>query len=521
LRADTLLALYERGQHAQVVQRFEQWRASGYAIPAYGLATVAGSYAWLRRSDLAVPLYEQALRESAPNLPSDISASLVYAYLDTGRVAEAQALLERRGQGIAPYLAQAPRRQSPSRDFDDHQALRASLALTTDRLDEGERLFDELAASAPMSADLQLGRVRAQQLRDHPRAARALLDGVRAEHPASPTVQLAHADLLLDQGEFSAAHQQLQALETDYPQDGRVLRARERYDQRTAARLEMRLGGDRGGGALYNRETSLDLRGYSPVIGDGVRLMGRQVRQHASLGDGRTSSVRTGLGVQVEHGPYWLQAELHRESLRGHSGIEIDAAWRLSDPWRLRAHVDTFSLDTPWRAKTNGVRMARADVGLRWIDNESRWLDLSLQTARFTDRNRRDEWSASWHERWVSQPAWQLSTTADMSAGRHTRQDVAYFSPRSYAVAQAWGRAQWLSWRRDQRRLLQVIELGGGFYRQADHGSKPMYGVRLSHEWALGRGWSFFYGLSWMRRPYDGVHEVQRSLFMGFVLPLS
>ena len=70
-------------------------------------------------------------------------------------------------------------------------------------------------------------------------------------------------------------------------------------------------------------------------------------------------------------------------------------------------------------------------------------------------------------------------------------------------------------------RLLQVLELGGGVYRQNGHGTKPLYGVRLSHEWTLGRNLSFFYGLSWTRRPYDGVHEVQRSVFMGFVLPLS
>ena len=521
LRGDVLLALFERGRHAEVARRYERWQAAGYILPAYGLAAVAGSYAWLRRSDLAVPLYEQALRDYAPRLPGDVSLSLVYAYLDTGRFDDAQALLDRRGQDIPPYLSQAPRRQSPSRDFDDHQTLRASVALATDRIETGERLFEQFAASAPLNVDMQLGRVRAQQLRDHPRAARALLDGVRADHPASPTVQLSQFDLLLDQSEFVAAREQLEALESQYPEDGRVRRARERYALRTAGRLEMRLGAEPGGGALSNRETVLDARIYSPVIGDGVRLMGRQVRQHATLGSSHPGNFRTGLGLQVERGSYWLQAEVHRESLRARTGIEVEAAWRISDRWRLRAHVDTFSLDTPWRAKANGVRMVRADLGVRWIANESRWIDLNAQAGRFTDHNRRDELSASWYERWISQPAWQFSTTADLSAGRHTRQNVDYFSPRNYVSAQAWSRTQWLTWRRDQNRLLQVLELGGGVYRQNGHGTKPLYGVRLSHEWTLGRNLSFFYGLSWTRRPYDGVHEVQRSVFMGFVLPLS
>ncbi len=520
LRADSLLALSERGRHLESVNRYEQWQSDRQSIAAYGLAAAAGSYAWLRRSDLAVPLYEQALRESGEAAAQEISLSLVYAYIDTGRFDEAQALLDRRGEAIPPYLRQSPRRLDPNHEFDGHQTLRANVALSTDRLEAGERLLDELVASAPLNADMQIGQVRARQLRDRPEAARGLMAGVRSDHPESLAVQLAYADLLLDQGDYGAARAEIEAMEHRFPQDGRVLRLRERFERRTAGWLEARVGADRDGGTLASREARVDARLYSPILADRFRVWGRQNRQNARLDGNRPSSFRTGVGALYERHPFWVQAEIHRESLHGRAGLEVDAAWRASDHWRLRGHYDSFSLDTPWRARTQDVRMARLDLGASWIQNESRRIDLSIQHGRFSDGNRRNEWVGAWYERWISQPVWQFSTTAEWSAGRHAKSDVSYFSPRSYHGAQIWGRAQWLTWKRDQRRLLQVLEVGGGVYAQAGHGSMPVRGIKLTHEWSLGRGATVSYGVSWMRRPYDGVQEIQRAIFIGFSVPL-
>ena len=520
LRADTLVALFERGHYAQAADRYERWRDDGAALPAWGLVAAGGAYARLRRSDLAIAPYEQALRASDPQAAREIAVSLIYAYLDTGRVDDARELLRQRDESIPPYLARAAPGLA-NHEFDDQQVLRANIALDTGQIEAGARLFDEMAANAPMNADMQLGQVRVLQLRERPQAARQLLQAIGSDHPASPAVQLAWADLLLDQGDFDAARTALETLERAYPQDYRVLGLRERYDRKTAGRVEINAGVDKDGGTLANRETRIDARVYSPVLlGNGLRLWGRQMRQNATLGGAHPVTFRTGAGVAYASEPFWAQAEIHRESLRGRAGIEVDSAWRASDSWRLNAHYDSFSLDTPWRALVQGVRMARADAGVTWIGSEARRIGLKAQHGRFTDGNRRNEWTGTWYERWISQPAWQLSTSAELSSGRHTRSDVSYFSPRSYHGEQIWGRFQWLVWKRDRKRLVQVLEAGGGSFWQTGHGAKSVTGVQLTHEWALNNDVSFFYGLSWKRRPYDGVREIQRAVFLGLSIPL-
>ncbi|MFV0681549.1 poly-beta-1,6 N-acetyl-D-glucosamine export porin PgaA [Ottowia sp.] len=520
VRADTLAALSARGHHDQVLRRYEAWRADLPPLPDHGLAAAAGAYTWVRRSDLAIPLYEQVIKNSGDDSLNDNSLSLVYAYVDTARFDDAEALLRRMAEDTPPYVRRAARRGQPNEDFEGLQTLRANIDLAMDQYPAGERQFNQLADNAPLNSEFQLGQARTSQLRERPHAALVMMERIRTDHPESTNVQLAYADMLLDHAEFAAAREQLESLEKLYPENGRVRRLRERYDLRVAARLEVRGGADKDGGTLANRERGLEMRLYSPIIGDNYRLFARHVRQHATLDATKPSMFRSGVGVLYERGPYWVQGEAHRESLRHHSGLEISAAWRISDPWRLRAHLDTFSLDTPWRARVQGVRMSAADMGVSWIPNEARRLDLNLSHGRFTDGNRRNDVTGVWHERWFIRPAWQLATTTELSTGHNERQSVSYFSPRTYHSEQLWARAQWLSWKLDQRRLVQVLEAGGGSYWQEGYGAHPLYGVRYSHEWELGRGISLFYGLSWIRRPYDGVGEIKRAVFFGLSAPL-
>lgn len=520
LRADTLTALGARGRYEEVVQRYEVWRTDTPPLPDHGLTAAAGAYTWVRRSDLAIPLYEQVIKKRGHDTLNDDTLSLVYAYVDTARFDDAEALLNQIAEDTPPYLRRSPRRGQPNDRFEGLQALRANIALSTDQYADGERQFNQLADDAPFNSDMQLGQARAQQLRERPNAALAMMERIRADHPEATNVQFAYADMLLDRSEFAAARQQLERLEKLYPEDGRVRRLRERYDLRTAGRVELRGGFDQDGGTLANRERGLEARIYSPVLGDDYRLFARHVRQNATVDNSKPSMFRTGVGVLYERGPYWLQGELHRESLRDHSGVEMSAVWRVSDPWRLRAHFDTFSVDTPWRARLQGVRMSSADVGVSWIGNEARRLDLNLSHGHFTDGNRRYDATGAWNERWVMRPSWQLATTADLSVGHNEKQTVSYFSPRDYHAEQLWTRAQWLTWKRDQRRLVQVLEAGGGSYWQQGFGAHPIYGARYSHEWDVGAGASLFYGVSWIRRPYDGVGEIKRAFFFGLSFPL-
>lgn len=521
---DEIVALAALGRYADVLARYEARVQRWGAAPYYVLSAAAGAHQFQRRSDLAVPLYEAALRDGGEALPvpSDVHVGLVFAYLDTARFTQAEALLRELEAATPAYLRLTPEagRANPDRTQVEH--LRALSLLYADRVAQARARFDLLVSQAPLHAGLRAGQAQVAQRQERPEHAVALYESLATDHPDDVAARAGHIGALQSAGHHREAHERLAVLQAEAPEAIAVRNADRSLRTYRATRLEVEAGAARDGGTLSNRDARADVRLSSPLLADGWRVFARQVFAQATVDEERLRLARTGLGLQWESGRWMAAGEVHHASSGApRQGAAVNVSYRAGDAWRLLAEADTHSLQTPWRARAAGI--GARDVGLtaRWLASDERNVSLRYGLLDFSDGNRRQGLGVDWNERWVSGPRFKFDTTVSLDTGRYAQQDVPYFSPSRESAARVTARAEFLTWKLDDRRFVQAIEATSGVYRQAGFGGGALWEVRYVHEWRVGETFALRYGIGTGSHPYDGVAERRHDLFLTLTMPIA
>jgi biofilm PGA synthesis protein PgaA len=525
LSSDRLLALLERGRPAEVIALYESLRASGAELQPYALVAAADALAQQRRTVDAVPLYEAALLQEGDRrvLPVENYFGLIYAYLDTGRFEEAEALLGRLEAETPPLLRLPPVAGRPNPEYSGVQGMRGFLLLYTGRLHEARAHFEALSQEAPFNASYTEGAAEAELLLGHPQAALAQLEALSANHPYDRNIRAEYAQTLLALNEFAAARRIGESLASDYPDSTFVHKFERQQRAATGAFLEMETAAGTGGGnAVADRSWSLDARLSSALMGDEWRVFYEQALGWGDTGEEDGRWARGGLGLGWQRGGWLAEAKVQQAS-RGpyRSSAAGLLSYRASDHWLLSASLDGNSREVPWKARVAEIGARDAGASAAYLVDDGRRFDLSWQRIMFSDNNRRDAASLSWRERWISGPRLQLESVLGGYTSRNRLQDTPYFSPVRDASVQASLRGQWLSWKSDDRQFFQALEVGAGRYHQTGFGSGPVWGLRYEHQWNFGPRFQLRYGLSLSRHPYDGVSEQQRGVFVSLLVPLS
>ena len=526
LWGDSVFALSERARAADTVALYEEAGRRGIAMPWYATGATALAWQQQRRSDRAVPLFEQAIRETGPALqgPTNLHVGLLYAYLDTGAFGPAETLM-RQLEGTTPAsLRLSPMGGASNPEYGDVQGLRALMSLYTDQPARAQQQFQALVGAAAYNEGFLVGRARTQRLREHPQAAAAQFEQILADRPDSVDGRAGYGETLLDLQEFGPALKLSQQLQAEYPESPAARSLARQVRAATGARLEIEAGAGEGGRALASREAQVRLRLSSGLIDERWRVFYEQVLGQATVGDdeGRTRRARGGIGLQYQQGRWDLEGQLHQSNGgTPRTGAAVGLRYRASDAWRLLARFDTNSPDVPWRAWRAGVLARETAVGARYIVDESREFRSELQRLDYRDGNGRTALTGSWRERWWSSPRLQFDSTLSADTARQETSAVPYFSPRRDASLMAEGRLQWLTWKGDDRVFSQVFEAGAGRYEQQGFGSAPVWLARYGHQWTLGPAMRVSYGLGVISHPYDGVSERRRQLFLNATFPLQ
>lgn len=524
LQADRMLALVERGRPADAIALYDTLRATGAELPPYGLAAAARAFAQERRSIDAVPLYEAAIARAGADLPmpDEIHFGLVYAYQDTGRFEEAEALLQRIEAATPAFLRLAPEARRPNAQYTDVSGMRGLLTLYGNRPALAQQRFATLTDEAPLNAGYAYGAALTERLRDHPEAALARFEAQAANQPFDISARAGHVEALMDAGEFAEARRRAESLEADAPDAAEVRDLARKRRAITGAQLEIDAGASTGGAAIADREWRLDSRLSSGLIDDQWRVFYDQSLGRGDTAIGDANRARGGLGLAWQRGRWLAEGEVQRANTGPYrTSVAGRVDYRAGDAWRLSATYDGDSKELPWKAQVTGVGAREAGASVGYVVDESRRFDLKWKQLDFSDGNLRNGLDLSWSERWISTPRFQLETRLGADASRSRAQDVAYFSPSSDASAQLSVRAQWLNWKRDDRQFFQAVEIGGGGYRQAGFGTGALWSVRYEHRWNLGPRMTLRYGVSISAHPYDGVRERQRGVFLNLSTPLQ
>ncbi|WGT62447.1 poly-beta-1,6 N-acetyl-D-glucosamine export porin PgaA [Variovorax paradoxus] len=523
LESDRLLALVERGRPADAIAQYEMLRARGASLPPYALGAAARAFAEERRSSEAVPLFEAAVAAGNASLPmpDPIYLGLAYAYLDTGRFEEADALLTRIEAATPALMRLAPEVGRPNDQYTDMNGMRGMLLLYGDRHALAQQRFALLTGEAPLNSEFAAGAAQAERLRDHPEAALARFEALAADHPLDIGARTGHVEALLDAGEFAEARRRAASLEADAPDTAQVRELGRTRRATTGSRLDVDAEGSTGGGAIADREWRIDSRLSSGLIDDEWRVFYDQSLGRGDTSIGNARWARSGLGLNWQRGPWLAEGTVQGSNAgpyRSSAAGRID--YRAADAWRLSATFDGDSKELPWKARVAGIGARETGATIGHVVNEARRFDVQWRRLDFSDGNLRNALDLTWRERWVSTPRFQLETRLGGGTSHSRQQAVPYFSPSRDASTELTVRAQWLHWKRDDRQFFQAVEASGGRYHQAGFGAGPLWSLRYEHKWLLGPKLTLRYGLGISGHPYDGVRERQRSVFMNLSMPL-
>lgn len=492
--------------------------------PIYVRRAAADAYLQLHQPERAADLYETIVKED-PNADVEVYMGLYFAYIESERYDDAERILSYLDKTTPIWhndqAEKAERVENWQRvDVDDQLAMDA---MYRHREDVAEQRINSLVQRAPRNDSLINTKATIERWRGLPLKSAETTKIAALYAPDSKDTRTNLANNARDLEAFDTWGERITALQHDFPNENstqiKFSYAQWQDRNRPSISSEYIFGRSRGNGNLVagNRDQELLTTLYSPWNASGWRGF---VQQHYIWSDydtGAASYNRLGLGAEWRWARKRAWGMLSNDQFTGdHVGVSGGWSQWLNDNWQYSISGDTYSTDTPLRAKQAGLSGKSLSTNLVWRQNESRNAYLSLSVLAINDGNKRYELGTGISQRlWAN--AHHITTGGiDLFAQHNTQPGGAYFNPANTQSAALRLEHQWITWRRYERSFTQYFRATAGVGQQTDFGSFPVSSAYYEHRWAVSRTWELHYGIGWSSQSYDGQNEQRTYGLFGF-----
>ncbi|SDV07978.1 poly-beta-1,6 N-acetyl-D-glucosamine export porin PgaA [Pseudomonas mucidolens] len=514
-RIDRLGALKARARTAELVHDYEALHAQGVQLPTYALRWVAAAYLDQRLPEKAAPLYRQVVTapDADPSNQVVDSTALYYAMLENDQATEARV--------VADHLAntQVPRVElkgltlgNPNDAWLDAQQLAAQAATYGADLPTSEKSLETLVRTSPGNVGMRVAQADMFRARAWPRRAESALKDAENQAPRNIDLEVSQGYNALNLQEW----RQLDALADDVvartPENRQVQRLQRlrKVHEMAELRIETETGRSHGGGAVSgSRDWGIETLLYSPPINEDWRIFGGIGYATADFEEGTGHHRWQRLGVERRTRDMTLEAEVsnHGYGNGTKQGARLAIARDINDHWQYGGSLDYLAASTPLRALNANVTANGGSGFIRWRANESREWKLALSPSHFSDGNDRVEALLTGREGVYRSPGVQVDLGLEVATSRNSKEDAAYFNPRSDFSVLPTVNVNHVLYHRYETQWSQQFQVGAGTYSQHDYATGGVgmlsYGQRYRWNDVVETGAN----LSWINRPYDGERE--------------
>ncbi|WP_063778373.1 MULTISPECIES: poly-beta-1,6 N-acetyl-D-glucosamine export porin PgaA [Burkholderia] len=533
LAGDRTVALAARGDMKQAVATFETIPPDA-EISIDALAAVGDAYLYLSEPGKANAVYQRALKQAtapqadiatrgfqygARTRPIELREGLFWSYVDQGRAADANQVLEDMGKSLPP--AKDVRTWGPENDdYLRYYRLRAQYLIYTGRVDEGIASLEKLEKEVPFNAEVRAAHADAVSGQSHPRQAIAMYRASLTDHPDSVEMLAGLGRASLTADDYASARNVDQTLGNTFPDSGAVRGFKRDYKAYRSPVFTTDLSFEHGNSALADNSFTSDSYVYSQPFGDNWRAFSHTFFGHAQTDGGSVSRTRTGVGGDYRHGPLTVLGEVTRSfGSDGRTGGRGSIAYALNDYWTVGAGLDTNDNSLPWKAYAAHIWGRSANVSIVYRQSDRREVKLSYGVSRYSDSNLHQEISATGTQRVYTSANQLVNVSLDLGTDSNTRQDAPYFNPgRDYAAA-ATVMHQLTLWKKGDMSLQQRLSASGGVYNERGFGTSPLWTARLEHAWTFKHDITLTYGVEISSHAYDGQRERSETGFLSVNLP--
>lgn len=520
-RIDRLGALYAHGDYPQVIREYQALTEAQHSVPGWAIGWAISAYLQEKNATAAFSLLQRYPQYAAD--PQDEEHALFYAWLDTGRYQAARQYVERQTRSVpwTRYDFGSPTPQ-PNDRWLTGQSLKFNYLLSTNALPDADKLAHRLATTAPGNQGLQIDYATLLQARGQPRAAEQTLKRAEALEPSNLELEQQQAYVAMDLQEWH----QMDLLADDVLARAPVARSARRLDRlRTVHHMsELRLNASKGLHSDNPISGTHDLNGdatlYGPPIADSWRLFAGTRFAQGNFDEGKGTSRHLLGGVEWRPRDLQLEAEVSSNRYHGENkpGARLSATYFLNDNWQVSGSLERLSRTAPLRALRNGISANRGEGGIRWYQNERREYQFSAAVSRFSDHNRRQEYTLTGKERLWQTPTLTLDLEPGIAASKNSLRDTLYYNPaRDLSVTAALS-VDHEMYRHYDTLWSQQLVAGGGSYWQKNQSVGAIallgYGQRVQWNNVIDTGVM----LNWDKRPYDGKRESNLSVTLDATL---
>ena len=520
-RIDRLGALYAQGNYRQVISEYESLTAAQHPVPDWAIGWVISAYLQEKNTVAAFSLVQRYPHYASD--PQDEEHALFYAWLDTGQYQAARRYVERETRSVpwTRYDFGSPAAQ-PNDRWLTGQSLKFNYLLATNALPEAEKLSYRLASTAPGNQGLQIDYAALLQARGLPRAAEQKLKRAEALEPTNLELEKQQAYVAMDLQEW----RQMDLLANNVIARAPADRSARRLDglRMVHHMSELRLNAAKGlhsdNPVSGSHDMNWDATLYGPPVADNWRLFAGTRYAQGNFDEGKGISRHLLGGVEWRPRDLTLEAELSGNRYHGKNrpGARLSTTYSLSDNWQVSGNLERLSRATPLRALRNGISANRGEGGVRWYQNERREYQFNAAISRFSDHNRRQEYTLSGKERLWQTPTLTLELEPGIAASKNSLRNTLYYNPaRDLSVTAALS-VDHEMYRHYDTLWSQQFVAGGGSYWQKNQSPGAVtllgYGQRIQWNNVVDTGVM----LNWDKRPYDGKRESNLSVTLDATL---
>ena len=518
LRLDRLVALRDRVRMQEAVDEGAALRADG-PLPAYAEQAYADALLHLRRPEEARDAYKRVLAQA----PKDVQArtGLFYASAELEDFTTAYAVIDSLVDDVPIWRFNRndpTRHPNPARGHVETMA--AMARFYGNQLGEAWDRLVRLSDAAPANTSLRLAVYGVASARGWPRRAREEAEIAAGLAPLDLGSRIALVEVAIAGYRFTEAQRLVDELSALYPANEGVRRLARDLDAKRRWLLDVKVqpsNSDGGGPNASGRAIVSEARLYSPPIADNWRIFALGDYSNAHPPEGFVQRGRGGGGVEWRV-PSFTATVYPTTSwgtlIKGGVGATLD--WWVTDHIELAASAELFSANTPLRGLLFGITADEyaAKAQYRW--HESRSIAASFSYLPFTDGNQRLAGGVTFSERLVNIPGFDLTGRLEAYASSNTLGGLTpYYNPTRDLSLTGGMLVEHVLWRRYDTSLVHALTLDAGLYAEHGYASDWIGTLAYEHRWRFDPLTEFRYGVSLMRRVYDGAVENTLGFTIG------
>lgn len=516
MRVDRLGGYFARAYHTQVVREYNALKEEGVDIPVYALRWVAHSLMELHQPEAATPLFQRVIAHDTPKDDEWAEDHLGYAYslLESDHPREARQAFEEFSNTV-PRMTWHKNMVYPEANeaWMSTRLLDIHTQEAYGNTPRAQRLGEDLCNTSNILGLSCVGLAEVYQARGWPRRAERQLKITESVEPRSADLETVQGSVALDLREWQQADVLTHDVYTRFPEVQNVQRLRRVNDVSHMAELRLEANHSRSHGNTINRGSkglSVDSTLFSPRMGDNWRVFTGAGFTSEDL-DEETSRARwQRVGGEYSDRDKVVTAEVSHQGFGGKNGklgARLALDYDLSDTWHYGGAIVRRAIDTPLRARNQGIDADRADSYVRWKPSDRQAWEFTLSPWHYSDGNWRWQAAVNGEQRLWSSHHFTLDGLVGVETNRNLQTSRPYYSPKRDVLVMPGLRLTQLLHNRYERQWQQEFEVQAGRYHQKENGWSPAYSARYGHRVRFDDVLDAGLSVVWTRQAYDGSSE--------------